>query len=243
MKALTAYARGLTSAVFHRAELVLLRLRVRLQLLMRIAGDYQPNPFTERETQPDRRMCRERFAAFSETLPKDAKSCIDIGCNIGYFTLRFADRGGVCLGVDVGRNEISVARGLARLNDVRNAAFLQWEVTPQNVAGLPFVDVIICMSVFHHWARKLGLEGATQIVDGLAARCRFLVFETGQNDEVETSWASHLSFMGADSDAWIRSFLKGRGFTSVKHLGLFSTTLSSVPRHLYLAERSVAPGG
>jgi SAM-dependent methyltransferase len=229
------YARGVTSAAMHRFERLLLRLRVWVQSAFAIAGRYQPNPFTEQREQHDRRECRERFNAFSAALPSDARSCIDIGCNIGYFTFRMAARGGICLGFDVGRNEVSYARGLAALNGVRNVAFMQYEITPDNVLGLPHADVIICMSVFHHWARKLGLAEATRIVDGFSKRCNFLVFETGQHNEVDTRWARNLSFMGDDCDAWIQQFLRARGFSSVSRLGEFSTTLSAVPRHLYLA--------
>lgn len=229
------YARGLVSAALHRTQRSLLRGQVGVQHALGIAGHYQPNPFVKSDGRPDRRACRERYEAFSALLPAGALTCIDIGCNVGYFTLRMAAAGGICLGIDVGRNEISYARGLAALHHVSNVAFLQFEVTPQTVAALPRVDVIICMSVFHHWVRKLGLERATQIIDGIANRCDFLVFETGQHNETDTCWASQLAFMGDDCDGWIRRFLSGRGFASVTKLGDFSTTLSAVPRHLYLA--------
>jgi SAM-dependent methyltransferase len=237
MTSIAQYGRGLTSAALHRLERLLLRTRVGIQGLTGVVGHYQPNPFREEATS-DRRACRARFLAFSAALPAGVPlSCLDIGCNAGYFTFRMAEAGGICLGLDIGRNEISYARGLAALHGVRNVAFLQFEITPHNVAALPHTDVIICMSVFHHWVRKLGLEQATRIVDGLARRCRFLVFETGQHNESDTTWAPDLAFMGEDCDAWVRRFLSDRGFKSVTGLGNFSTTLSSVPRHLYLAEK------
>jgi SAM-dependent methyltransferase len=235
------YGRGLASAVLYRLDRLWLRVQVGLQSVLGIAGHYQPNPFAVDSDPRDRRACPERFEAFSKALPAGALSCIDIGCNIGYFTFRMAQRGGICLGIDTGRNEISYARGLAALHGVRNAAFLQFEISADSIAALPRADVIICMSVFHHWVRKLGLEEATRIVDGMARRCSFLVFETGQHDETDTSWARHLSFMGEDCDSWIRDFLVARGFQSVELMGDFSTTLSAVPRHLYLAQMQPRP--
>jgi SAM-dependent methyltransferase len=237
---LVGLGKGVTSAAMHRFERLLLRGRVSVQTAFNIPGDYQPNPFTEQPGRPDRRACRERFEAFAAKLPPGALSCIDIGCNIGYFTFRMAKRGGVCLGIEIGRNEVSYARGLATLHDVRNAAFLQFEISSQNVLALPRADVMICMSVFHHWARKFGLDEATRIMDGLAQRCQFLVFETGQHNETDTRWAQQLAFMGEDSDAWIQKYLRERGLSSVIRLGEFSTTLSAVPRHLYLAQRTAA---
>lgn len=235
------YGRGLASAVLYRVDRLWLRVRVGLQRALGIAGHYQPNPFAADSDRRDRRACPERFEAFSKVLPIGALSCIDIGCNIGYFTFRMAQRGGICLGVDTGRNEIGYARGLAALYGVRNAGFLQFEISADSISALPRADVIICMSVFHHWVRKLGLEEATRIVDGMAKRCSFLVFETGQHDETDTSWAQYLSFMGADCDEWIRNFLTARGFQSVELMGDFSTTLSMVPRHLYLARMPPRP--
>jgi SAM-dependent methyltransferase len=231
-------ARGLISAALYRIERLLLRVRVGLQSMAGIVGAYQPNPFSAPARVPDPRACQERFLAFAAVLPEGAVSCIDVGCNTGYFTFKIAERGGICLGLDIGRNEISYARGLAALHSVDNAAFLQHEITPDNVNALPQVDLIVCMSVFHHWVRKIGLAQATRIVDGLAARCRFLVFETGQHNEVDTDWARHLAFMGSDCDLWTRMFLAERGFASVRKLGEFSTTLSSVPRNLYFAQRA-----
>lgn len=235
------YIRGVTSALLYRTERLLLRIPLAVQEALNIPGDYQPNPFREDNAagRADRRACLGRFEAFNAALPAgQALSCLDIGCNIGYFTFRMSARKGICLGIDIGRNEVSYARGLAALHNVHNAAFLQLEVTPQSVAALPATDVIICMSVFHHWARKLGLEAATTIMDGLAARCRFMVFETGQHDETDTTWAKDLAFMGQDSDAWIQQYLRARGFGRIKPLGRFPTTLSSVPRYLYLAEKA-----
>lgn len=243
MASLADYIRGLTSAALYRSERLLLRGRLAIQEALNIPGDYQPNPFREDMAagRLDRRACLGRFEAFAAALPaQGALSCIDIGCNIGYFTFRMAARKGICLGIEIGRNEVNYARGLAALHNVRNANFLQFEVTPSSVAALPAADVIICMSVFHHWARKLGLEAATAIMDGLAARCRYMVFETGQVNETDTTWAKDLAFMGQNSDAWIQQYLKARGFARITPLGLFPTTLSAVPRHLYLAEKAAS---
>ncbi len=237
MTKFSAYGRGVASALMSRAEGLWLRFRVAAQRALAIGGRYQPNPFQGRPVTEDQRACQERFEAAAAVLPpRGPLSCIDIGCNIGYFTFRMAERGGICLGLDIGRNEINLASGMAAVHDVRNAGFLRFEITPETVRGLPDVDVVICMSVFHHWVRKLGLEKATAIMDGVASKCRYLVFETGQHNETDTDWAEDLSFMGADCDHWIRQFLRELGAVKVTHAGQFPTTLSKVKRHLYVAE-------
>ena len=94
---------------------------------------------------------------------------------------------------------------------------------------------------FHHWARKLGEESAKDIMRQLAARTRrYMVFETGQPDETGTTWAKNLSFMGTDHDVYVLNMLHEIGFERTTILGRFPTSISPVPRNLYLAEKAAA---
>ncbi len=227
------------NAGLYRLDRLALRARLSLDLRAGLATLYQPNPFdpTHRQVAAGR-ACADRFTAFAKCLPTDGPlSTIDVGCNIGYFVFRMAERGGLCLGVDWGRNEIALARRLASKQDVTNALFAQLEITEQTAATLPTADLVICLSIFHHWARKLGLDGATLIMRRLADHAgHCLVFETGQPDE-PTDWAGDLHFMGTDPDGWTRQYLTDLGFAKVDHAGKFPTSLSPVPRNLYVASR------
>lgn len=235
--------RDLGNAALYRLQRILVRLQLLLQLDLGLVKQYQPNPFSS--TQPEgqsARSCIDRFNSFSALLPSDEPLCtLDIGCNLGYFTFRMSERGGMCIGLDLGRNEISVARALAARHRVPNVAFCQYEVTADSAAALPAVDVVICLSVFHHWVRKFGFSEARRVMEVVAARAtRYLVFETGQHDETGVAWADDLAFMGGDCDAWIQMFLKDLGFRRVHHVGRFPTSVSPVARHLYVAMRDSA---
>ena len=67
---------------------------------------------------------------------------------------------------------------------------------------------------------------------------RYLVFETGQPDEVGAKWAHELTFMEPDAKIWTQDFLREVGFDEVHNLGTFPTSVSDTPRHLFLAVRS-----
>jgi hypothetical protein len=73
----------------------------------------------------------------------------------------------------------------------------------------------------------------------LAAKsAKVLVFDSGQPEESSTSWAQELSFMRPSGPVWIAEFLKSLGFSQVIEVGVFPTSLSPVPRSLFVARRS-----
>jgi SAM-dependent methyltransferase len=231
--------RDVLNALLHKLTRLALRLRLPIQRRWGFDQSYQPNPFVNEGDNASKRLCIDRFNAFSEVFePGVALSCMDIGCNQGYFVIRMAERGGFCLGIDYGRNEIMVAQATAKLAEVNNVAFAQLDVDEAMAKALPKVDVVICMSVFHHWVRRFGEDGARKIMDAVASRAgRYLVFETGQPEETGVAWADSLSFMGEDSQQWVEQYLLSNGFSRVEQVGEFIAEVSGMPRKLYVAVR------
>lgn len=234
--------RDIANAGLYRLTRFALRLRLTCQHGLRLSARYQPDPFAEQPSlrSPTLRGCYDRFAAFSHFLPPEGPlSVLDIGCNDGFFVFQMAKRRGVCIGVDKDRNAIMVATARAALHNMQNAMFSQVAINKGNVSGLPDVDVVICLSVFHHWVYRLGLDEAKALLGMITSHAKhFLVFETGQPEERETRWASDLAFMGSDSTAWVREFLLGLGFVHVHEAGKFHSPVSSHPRTLFVATRS-----
>lgn len=231
------------NAIIHKLNLVFLQLRLFSHFRLGLLSEYQPNPFEEegRKANYGGRPCVDRFEAFSKVFRKDiALSTLDIGCNSGYFIFRMAERNGFCIGVDIGRNQIMAAQALAYVHDVRNVAFAQFRVTPETVYSLPKVDVLICLSVFHHFVRHFGETGALEIMKILSKKTQeYLVFETGQPNERSMSWANELAFMKPDPQEWITNFLKALNFEKVHRLGKFKTSVSDVKRYLFVGERGL----
>ena len=231
------YGRGLASAVLYRLDRLWLRVQIGLQSVLGIAGHYQPNPFVADSDPRDRRAVGTLRIVF-ESVAGGALNLHRYRLQHRLFYVRMAQRGGVASASILVATKLVTRAGLRRCtaSATRRSSI---RISANSIAALPQTDVIICMSVFHHWCARLGSRRPRIVIYGKALQ--LLVFETGQHDEIDTSWARHLSFMGKDCDSWIRDFLMARGFQSVELMGDFSTTLSAVPRHLYVAKMPPRP--
>jgi|SaaInlStandDraft_6_1057023.scaffolds.fasta_scaffold29851_2 SAM-dependent methyltransferase len=228
----------ITNAVLYKTVIACTKVRVWLQFKLKLTKAYQPSIFNERDQSKSSRECQNRFDDISNSLPDLPLSCLDVGCNEGYFTFRMSQRGGFCHGIDKGRNEIMIADGLAKINNINNVSFSNAEIDVDYISGLPHYDVIIFMSVFHHIARHNGLEYAEEFMSALSRINRkYLVFETGQPDELNTSWAEDLAFMGSDIESWVSKMLKKSGYNKISVIGKNSGIYSNVNRLLFLAEK------
>ena len=232
--------RTVSYALIERCENILLWLRLFWQTRLGLLEIYQPI-YTHQpgSGEPALRECEDRLRAFTARLPDGPISVLDIGCNIGFFVLSLAQRGGICVGVDAAGKQILAAKAIAALNKAKNATFVHTAVTPENVFTLPRCDLVLCLSVFHHWVRVFGKDAACRMLQIVAEHTgRYLVFETGQPDEVGARWAYELEFMHPDADTWAQVFLREAGFAEVHNLGTFPTSVSNTPRHLFLAVRA-----
>lgn len=234
-------AKNLANACINKLNRLLMRVRLSCQYRFGLLKEYQPNPFDRKgRNHATSRECAERFEAISRVLPNKPFSFMDLGCNSGYFVFRLAERGGFGLGIEAGRNEIMVCQSLAALHRIKNVSFSRLPIAPENSSILPKVDVVVFMSVFHHFVRHFGPEAAMKMLSDIASKAeRFLIFETGQPNE-DSSWADKLSFMGNNPKVWIIDMLKSLGFDLVHDLGQFSTSVSAVKRHLLIGERTVS---
>lgn len=232
--------KDLTNAGINRINRMLMRFRLGVQYNCGLVKDYQPNPFSKKSKRSTGgRLCEDRYNVIANCLPDQPLSFIDLGCNCGYFTFRMAEKGGFGIGIEAGRNEIMICQTLAALHRIRSVAFSRTLLTPDNIDTLPKVDMIICLSLFHHFVRYYGQKSAHFMLDVIANKAeQYLVFETGQPDE-DADWATELQFMKPDPKIWIETRLMELGFDSVQYMGLFSTTVSKVQRHLFVAERLI----
>jgi SAM-dependent methyltransferase len=222
------------------AQPTLQRARAYISRLLGTAPDYQPDPFDRTAVSTQAlRACADRFDAIAARLPEgEPLSVLDVGCHVGYFTFRMAERGGVCLGLDRSAAALDVARRRATKHGVRNVAFLEIDLSPSWHGALPDADLVLCLSVFHHWVRQFGSAGATSLLERVASHARrHLAFETGQPGEAEMKWAAQLDFMLPDPAAWVRSTLGRLGF-SVDAAGPFPSGVSTGHRHLFVARRA-----
>jgi SAM-dependent methyltransferase len=205
-----------------------------VQKSLHVTHNYQPNPFTN-----NNKLCRDtndRYDAILSNIDEYPGSLIDLGCNQGFFVLKAADKGSFSVGIDHDWFEIIWARAIAEKNNVNKALFMNAEINSLFISSMPSFDMVVCTSIFHHWVRIYGKDEAFKMMKLIALKTnKYLVFETGQHDEIATRWYKELDFMGDDYERWVVDFLHEIGFVEIKKAGKFSTRLSEVKRTLFIA--------
>jgi len=164
------------------------------------------------------RRCRDRLAMMLDFLdatgrPPATLSVLDLACSYGWFVREFASRGSAATGVDA---------DLAALKIGRIAYGLGTEQTVHSdvrtfLSGCDRTwDVVLLLSVLHHFVLKRGAAGPEQLlrqVDRITGSCLFL--DTGQAHE--RWWRGALS---AWNDAFVIDFIRRHtSFTRVVPLG------------------------
>jgi len=118
----------------------------------------------------------ERCAQIGGALPPDAGSVLDIGCNLGDLTAWCATRGLWSVGLDSSAELVADAR--RRHRHVPLCSFMQQLITPADVSRLRSDDVVLLLSVHHHWLMAHGPDVAGTMLRDLASRTgKVLVFE------------------------------------------------------------------
>jgi SAM-dependent methyltransferase len=104
----------------------------------------------------------------------DEATLLDLGCNLGVFTRRAAERGMISLGIDIDAGFIRKARTLHK--DVAGLGFMFMNLGPREIARLPQFDATLCLSVHHHWAKQFGLEQSWEMMRTLLSHTRRKLF-------------------------------------------------------------------
>ncbi|MFC1883608.1 methyltransferase domain-containing protein [Thermodesulfobacteriota bacterium] len=227
------------NAIIYRLRIIFFKIQIFIQHDLKFLKYYEPNPFKnnkERSDIGDQRECKNRLDNILSFIPNRAYSVLDIGCNVGYFTFNYAKLGGFCIGIDYGRNEVMIAKSFAEIHKVPNVAFSQMEISDNNILTLPKVDIVNCLSIYHHWARKFGEDHANSMLEKLCDRCeRYFVFDSGQPDEDCVEWANRLNYMLPDVEKYFNKLFNKFGFKEMQNIGKYGTTVSKTKRNLYIA--------
>jgi SAM-dependent methyltransferase len=103
-------------------------------------------------------------------LAADCRNLLDIACDIGYYTRNAATKGIFSIGVDINEPAIGKARTLVDPSIQDRVAFSRLSLDPQNTRLLPQFDVILCLSVYHHFCRMYGEAAGRQMVLDLVGK-------------------------------------------------------------------------
>ena len=163
-----------------------------------------------------------RWHAIAPLLERaEARTALDLGCNVGFFTLKLAQEGIAAVGVESHPTFYRTALYAKRRLGLTNVGFLVLTLTPATVELLPEVDVVVFLALWHHLVRTHGLDEATAMLEAIWRRTRrMLVFETGEN-EMPASYG--LPPMAPDPRTWLADYLaRACEGGEVVHLGLHS---------------------
>jgi hypothetical protein len=181
----------------------------------------------------------QRWTAIKEALSKySCSSAIDIGCNVGFFSLSIAELGVPVLAVDNHEPYLRIGRHVLKRTGINNVAFINIDVNPYTMKLLPNADTVLFLSVFHHWVRIFGFSAATQMLKRLWDKCNVVMFfETG---EAEMPACFGLPEMKPTCQQWIENYLSSVCKAStVKHLGRFKAFGPGGDEMEYVVERNL----
>lgn len=170
---------------------------------------YQPLPWLGRTAAGRAEGTLGRWRAIAAELDRvTVASALDVGCQAGFFTLSLGERGIPTLGVDLDPRSLRIAQHAARRAGVESVGWCRLRVGPDTVSLLPSTDVVLVLSVWHHWVFAYGLDQAGAILSALWDGCgRVLFFETGE-EEMPATFG--LPDMDGDPKGWLTAYLAER---------------------------------
>jgi hypothetical protein len=109
-------------------------------------------------------------------------TALDVGSHVGFFSLSLARKGWFVYAVESNASRLFLSYLMARrLNARLNPIRLTIDRT--TVDYLPCTDITLCLSIWHHWVRRYGLDDATFILATLVRKTRkLLFFDTGEKE-------------------------------------------------------------
>ena len=156
--------------------------------------DYMNASTSERTYNETRTDNQERWDLIQPYLPESGK-IVDVGCAEGWFTAKAAEQGLNSVGID--SNYTRVERARNSWSDQNNCEFILMDINPNTVSEVPETDVLLVLTVHHHWVREFGAEAADEILRILATKCDILIYEppghlllpdlTERRDKIEDS--------------------------------------------------------
>ena len=201
-----------------------LRLLTTRYIVGRRKLDYQPLPWVGIGASRRAIGSQDRMLAINGLLDQynpEINVGLDVGCNVGYFSLSLKERGYKVFGVDNNGKYLRIAEIAGRKISQGSFSGINVTIDENNVDYLPKSDVTICLSIWHHWVKHYGLRSATDILVTLHSNTKhILLFETGEN-EMPSSYG--LPFSDGDPRIWIEDyFMDLFPMSTINWLGSYS---------------------
>lgn len=159
---------------------------------------------------------------------------LDIGSSLGYMDMYFGEKGHRAYGIDFVKNNVDLARLLAKLNQMPNVSFDFLPFDESFVEGMGnSYDVAFMFSVLHHIIGAYGLDHTQDLMLELLDRVPLIFVEFAVAEERKTTlpgWKDNLP----EDPLEVFSKCKDCQF---ELLGYFDTHVSNIKRPLYAIKK------
>jgi SAM-dependent methyltransferase len=205
------------------------------------AMGYQPLPWLGVNEANRSQGTLSRWESISSAIADlELRTALDIGCNVGFYTISLAKAGIATTGIEGDPQYFRMFMYAVEKLRVENVGCLFTRLSPTNVGLIPHADCVLFMSVWHHFVRYFGLDAATAMTRSIWARTNtVLFFETGAN---EMPARFGLPDMGSDPVGFLTDYLSETCEGShVDHLGkdlAFTPDGTSCLRDLFALKRT-----
>ena len=176
---------GVSRTVSSTIEYIAVGMRRRARALGILTGLIEPTLYHNRK----RTDSELRWEMIVKHLDSNDTTALDIGCADGFFTAKLADEGMTVEGIDVKADRLASAR--KAWGDKKGVKFTQKTIDPESIRSLPNVDVVLLLTVYHHWVTQNGRDVAEVMLRELATRSNKIFFEppgTVDQQEVYQKW-------------------------------------------------------
>ncbi|RLB77186.1 MAG: hypothetical protein DRH24_16655 [Deltaproteobacteria bacterium] len=182
------------------------------------SSNYQPLPWIGLHNSRRSKGTVQRWKAMEKVMKLNG-SVLDIGCDVGYFVFKSAERGALAWGVDENIYAIHTANYAKNKIKSENSQFFLQRIDDKNINLLPEFDYIIFLSVFHHWCRVYGFIKAKEMLTRLVKKAKKgLFFEMGQS---EMASKYNIPNVEGDFEDWLKNLLEEVSERDVQSLGMF----------------------
>lgn len=105
---------------------------------------------------PPNRECIDRSKMIMRNIGVGPGTCLDIGCNVGWFSFFMSSLGYETTGIDMDKNKIMFARLISSINE-ENPTFETAELDLEYAKQMPQYDTILALSILHLPVMYLGM--------------------------------------------------------------------------------------
>jgi SAM-dependent methyltransferase len=191
-------------------------------------------PFSGYDEIPNNKEGGKRLELIEDNVDFNEKNVLDIGCNIGYFCFKYAQKGANCWGIDENERAIAIANSLKQIHGVENATFVHSKLNESVLDDLQAIDfdILNLLGVIH---RLMWDHGSLRSVAYLLNRLyredgdQLIIYEPSSEDLAY--YPELLTKKG------VKNFFAKLGVTEYRLLGSFNTD-SSKKRKIWIGRRN-----